>query len=575
MAPPSPYSQQWAAAFLDAGGQVFNLLNETFGGKADGVTVEDNALLNALDLAPAGSTILLPSTIQVAGAWQRANYLFDSVLVSNALTATKKGIRILAMGALITKKTGTVTGGTGAANHLIRDPSGLLDDFGIIGGEWNLSRNSFSNGNTVSLLFSIRADKLRFGHMWIRDGIEEGFKLYKPTDVKAWDITFERIRNDGIQFHTPDEGAQYTGIKADRGADGLDTWSCRAIDIDDGLEGTSEGQAIAVSSSSATLQVKNARVRDWYCLRCVRGPWAEFNTAGLPGENIHFQNVTHENPRWHGIGMIAARQSSIVGARIRNPGVMAPGGGTSSEVAGIFLSGSSDPKGQENVVDDYQILETRSGGSAYMQYGIIVKNQTGSIITPNGRIKGATVKDLSVEWGTGKVENTVATRAVPPGFKVYRNSSKSIATATWTAIDHDTQVYDDEEYPAGTGGMWAVGDPTKGFFRTPGKYILSAGLRISANSTGERGIRVYLTDGTTDLLITEERRMAVTTASEETSMTVNVPVVITAAQVDATGAGYWMRIEVFQNSGVSLSTSTGQSGVWMGADYQRGIQAAG
>lgn len=530
----SPYQEVLAAAHVDGGGWVHNIRNPAFGGISSGVW--DSAFLNAVDLMPTtGGIIVIPP--------HEDDYPFDSV---NLSSIGKENIRVIALGARLTKAATT-------DYHMFYDLASKLDRFTWIGGKIDLSRSDFIAGDTVSFFHGIRLRRLLFADMEILDGIEEGLKLYKPQKLRVLNSEFSNCRNNGVQVHAPATDTGYTGSRDDQDTEDVLITGCGFYDIDDDADGTLDGQAVAISGTSTTQTARRVFVVRNHIEGCVRGPWAEFNQAGIPGEGIHFDDNDIEENLWHGAGLIGCRNSTLNGNRVRNSGYMAPTGGTSSEVLGLILSGSSDPRGSDNVCVGNTVLETRTGGSAFMQYGIIVKNNDRAVVRSN-RVRGMTVKDYDVEWGTGKVLNSSVERGCPPIAKAYRNASQTIGTGSWTNLSPDTQVTDSTEYLSdGTGGMWSSSsNPERILFKEPGRYLLQAGVRWPSDATGERGMRIYTDDGTTAVLEAEDIRDAVN--GDDTSMTIQTIVEVTEAQVDAT-PNRFMRVQLYQNSGGDISVS--------------------
>lgn len=535
-------------AIRDHGGMVYSILNSTFGGKGDGATIEDDAILNALDLIPAGSTLLFPGTVKISGVWQRATYLIDSVDM-NEVTA-KADIQIICRGAIMQKYSGS--GKT--SFHMLYDTDGAWDGLRIDGGKWDLQRDEFSNGDTVSAFFGIRNDDIQFKHMKIIDGIEEGLKLYKPVNLLCQHLWCENIRNDGVQIHTLDEGGQYTGVKSDRGAEWCRVLDSDFIDIDDGLEGTYEGQAVAVSSSAAALTTKHVWVERNKILRCIRGPWAEFNIAGYPGEHIHLNNNQILENRWFGVGLIGVRGGSVVGNRVKNLGVMAPTGGTSSEVAGLVISGGSDPKGTDNIVTENVILELR-GGSSWMEYGIIVNSQQRTKVTGN-KVYGATVAPVLVDWGTGKVEKCDVYNEHVPAVDVYNSAGQTIADDDLDEnLTFDTQVKDIDENIGGVGAWAASPNPERVYFRTPGLYMCYANATFNPDATGLRRLRLLSDNGITSTIEDEDEKTP--RSDQECSLHVQALIEVTEAQID-TANGFYIRASIYQDSGSGLNVVTGK-----------------
>ena len=143
--------------------------------------------------------------------------------------------------------------------------------------------------------------------------------------------------------------------------------------------------------------------------RCVRGAWAEFNHPGMPGLDIRFDRNQVTAAECHGLGLVGVRGGGLQGNRVLDTGSMIPGtpGTVASEVAGLVLSGSAETYGEELVVEDNEIIEHRTEATARMQYGILVRRQTGLIMRRNV-VRGATVRPLDVDARTVSGESIEA-----------------------------------------------------------------------------------------------------------------------------------------------------------------------
>lgn len=352
-----------------------------YGGRGDGTTLNDGPLLQALaDMPASGGTLIVPP----AGPW-----LFDAV---DLALAGRRGVVLELTGAQLVKAPRTRT-------HMFRDEAARTGGLTVVGGTFDLSASAFRAGDTVSAFFLVRPDETSFVDVTVRNGIEEGLKLYKPRALRVHGGRFERLRNNGIQIHAPDQDG-FRGERDDRDTEDVVVEGSTFVEIDDGLHGM-EGQGVSISGASRTRSARDVRVLDCTFDRCVRGAWAECNQAGLPGEDIRFEGNRVTASECHGLGMVGVRRGAIRNNVVIDTGSMIPGtpGTVASEVAGVVVSGSAATVGEDMVVEDNQIVERRSGAAARMQYGIVVRRQDGVTVRRN-TVRGATVRAVEVERTT-------------------------------------------------------------------------------------------------------------------------------------------------------------------------------
>ncbi len=360
-----------------------------YGGRGDGTTLNDGPLLQALaDMPASGGTLIIPP----AGPW-----LFDAVDLAQA---GRRGVVLEMTGAELVKAPHTRT-------HMFRDEAGRTRGLTVVGGSFDLSAWAFRVGDTVSAFFLVRPDEASFVDVTVRNGIEEGLKLYKPSILRVHGGRFERLRNNGIQIHAPDDDG-YRGDRDDRDTEDVVVEGATFADVDDGLHGM-EGQGVSISANSRRVTARGVRVLSCTFERCVRGAWAEFNQAGVPGVDIRFERNRVEAAECHGLGMVGVRGGAIRNNVLTDIGSMIPGtpGTAASEVAGLVISGSEATLGEAMVVEDNEIVERRTGRAARMQYGIVVRRQDRVTVRRN-TVRGATVRAVEVETRTvrGEIEAT-------------------------------------------------------------------------------------------------------------------------------------------------------------------------
>ena len=255
------------------GAQFINVLDSAYGAVGDGAT--DDSAAVALAIAACDST--LGGTILFPGG---KNYVIDTV------TIDVPNVVFVAWGAKFTKAATTAT-------HMFKDTAGAADGFKLYGGTFDLSRASFSNGDTVSAFFFVRTQNIYFHGATFQNGIEEGLKLYRTKYTRVHNCVFNNIRNDGVQLLATDSDS-YTGAgRSTQSVEWVWIHGCHFKDIDDGLDGGSEGQAaldLSIPPSQACLRHLQLR-RDVHPRLLVRE-----QHLGLPrirvrrGEQHHLQD---------------------------------------------------------------------------------------------------------------------------------------------------------------------------------------------------------------------------------------------------------------------------------------------
>jgi hypothetical protein len=359
---------QWAARLDDA----------AYGGRGDGVTLNDEALLQALEDMPAeGGTLVIPP---------QGDWLFDSVDLARV---GRRGVKLVATGVRVLKAPRT-------ANHLFRDEHGTSHGLTVVGGTFELSAGAFRPGATVSAFFLVRGDDLSFVEVTVREGIEEGLKLYTPRRLRVVGGAFERLVNNGVQVHAPAADG-FRGDAEERDTESVTVEGAVFRAIDDGLHGM-EGQGTSISGASPRVTARNVRVTGCTFERCVRGAWAEFNEPGVPGVDIRFDDNRVTLADCHGLGLVGVRGGGMRGNQVLDTGRVIPGraGVAASEVAGLIASGSARTPGEDLVIEDNEVIERRTGPDARMQYGILARRQR-RLSERRNVVRGATVRGVEVE----------------------------------------------------------------------------------------------------------------------------------------------------------------------------------
>jgi parallel beta-helix repeat protein len=494
----------------DVGGALWNIRNPTFGCHADGVTVDDAALEAVLTACSAGDTIVFPP----------ATYLLDSVTLTKPVT-------LYGPGAVFKKSSATV-------GHMFPQVQGdKVDGLRVIGIEFNMNRTAFTNGDTVSPFFFVRARNLLFQDIHVRDGIEEGLKLYSCQYVRVINSKFANIRNNGIQFHIPATDGYSGGVRAKADAVGLWVQGCYFEDIDDGAYGTLDGHGITMNGTDTTYRMRDAVIQGNVVRRCIRGIWGEFGGgSGMKAaRNITITGNVVCDSDFFGIGLVSAENSLIANNVVVDTGYMTPNPPTTSdEVLGIVVSGDSYVAGGRVIVKDNVIVDTR-GGSAYMETGIVIRRGAGHVVRDN-IVYGETVEKLDVVWAD--VSASEITNATPPMCKATGTSSQTIPDSAWTAVTWGAEEYDSDAMHDNST------NPDRITFNTAGRYRVSAGVSFASNAVGIRCARVikYHAGDTT---IAEEMRAA--TNGDDTSFTLTA-----TTEVDEADIGDYVRLDVYQSS---------------------------
>lgn len=526
----APYNYAFDARLFDHGGAVWNIQNKAFGANINGTDPDDDALENILSECAAGDIIVFPPD---------ANYVFDAPSLT-------KGVTLFGPGAVF-KKSATTTG------HMFSVTDGeLVDGLRVIGIEFDMNRTAFTDGNTVSPFFIVRGRRLLFYDIYVRDGIEEGLKLYTCQNVRVLHSRFENIRNNGIQFHLPSSDG-FTGTRAKADASGLWVESCYFEDIDDGAFGTADGHGITLNGTDTTYRTRDVMIRGNFTRRCIRGIWGEFGggASTKAARNIIIEGNVVETSDFFGIGLVAAEDSVIANNVVVDTGSQVPSPPTTSdETIGIIVSGDSFNDGARVVVKGNVVRDTR-GGSAYMETGIVIRRGSGHTVKDNV-VSGETTAKVSVDYSY--VTASEIQGQTPPMCKARGTTDQTISTATWTPVTWDSEDYDSDAMHSTSTNTDRV------LMNLAGRYRISAGVSFASNATGLRGARLVKSDGTTDVVLAEELRAA--TNGDDTSF------VLTATyEMDEADVGDWVRLDVYQSSGGDLDLYRSTPRVHLAVEY--------
>lgn len=457
---------------------------EDYGALGDGTTDDTQAVLDALADMSNGDILFFPGN---------KTFVIDKVDlgVSGHTNMTFLG----GPGSIIKKKTSGTFGNTNT-EHVFYDASstGLNDGFQCIGLEFDLSRTSASVGDTCSAFFFARINDMRFVNVTVRDGIEEGFKLYKCQNYYVVRCTFDNIRNNGVQNHSPSTGESYTGGRANQPTKDVWILDSTFTDIDDGLAGAGDGEGVTFNSTEPGLVVSGVHVSGCKFSGCIRGIWTEFNTGSGGCEDATFTNNTIDLSLSHGIGVVGVTRFTVSGNIITDPGDPSS---VSSDLVGIIISGnSSPPRSTDGLVYGNTCVDTRSG-SAEMEYGILLRNCDDVKVYGNN-VSGYTQVDVFYDDAT-----TITFADIEPSKKVSVLSTLS-ANQSLTNVTFDNVAWDVDEYntwsPAAAGltaGEYEAHDPDGSDYDNeyfiaphPGVYELYVQLCIVFNATGARRLRI-------------------------------------------------------------------------------------
>jgi len=469
----------------------------------------------------AGAISALPSTGGIIEV-PTGTHIVDTV------DLTKPNVTIRLNGATLEKATTTVT-------HMFTSVAGTADGFSVIGpGLVDMKTASFTLGNTVSFFFGSRASNLLFSDVYFKDGIEDGLKFYGCQHVKVERCRFENFKTNGIEFHTPTvENDSHTGSVAARDSAYLAVSDCYFLDIDDGLLGAADGQAIAISAADDAQVTRDVVIDNCIAEDCIRGFHSEFNQAGLPGLRITYSNCQVNGARSHGFVFNGVHGGVITGCQARNCGVT---GSASADLVGFIVGGSADPQSKDVVVGDCVAYDDR-GGSAVMEHGFMFK-QAVNITVSDIRSRGATESEYEVQ------STVTSSRIVPDqaSCRVERTdaSNQTLTNDTWESVLWTEEVYDPLDMHDGSNTERFAED------MLPGEYEVVGSIVFLADATGQRGVRVEVIDGGTTTAFEAQVDAA---AVDDTS----IPFV---CRVRKAHNGY-IRVQAWQNSGGATPTVRG------------------
>jgi hypothetical protein len=144
-------------------------------------------------------------------------------------------------------------------------------------------------------------------------------------------------------------------------------------------------------------------------------------------------------------------------------------------------------------------------------------------------------------WGD-TVRDDIVSLAKPPMVKVSRSSTQSIANATLTAVQFDTEAWDTDAFHSTISNTSRITIPS-GF---SGRYLVMGQIIFDANATGRRAAYLLL-NGATYLAAVN----AVPTGAE---VSLNL-----SAEASAV-AGEYLELAVWQDSGAALNVQSGLNG---------------
>ena len=447
--------------------------------------------------------------------------------------AAKKNVKIWLMpGATLKKASTTVT-------HMFTALEGDLVD-GLtfwLDGTVDLNRAAFAVGNTVSLLFAVRTNGLRvIGDGLIKDGIEEGLKLYKCQRVRVGlGLRFFNIRNNGIQLNAPSADSYAGGgSRADQDVDDVYVDGVKFEDIFDelGPGWPGEGQAIGMGDGPSKT-CKNVRIRNVESRNCIRGVWGEFNAT--PGENISIADSPVWFNKFHGHGFVGVLGGSIIGCPMFNVGSQVPNPpDTPSEVAGIDVGGTSIE------VTGNPMYESR--GTPFFEYGIRYSGTSVGLNVHDNPMFGIKTKRHFVQTGWANITKSRIQDIEPPQCRVQLAANwTTLVTAVWTDVPWDGEVFDDPNDPMHS----TVTNKERVNLLWPGRYRVSSPIEFPDNSDATiRGIRILTDDGVTPRV----RGQTIITAVNG-----DVTSIPCEAEFEVTAVNSWVRIQLYQNTGSNMT----------------------
>lgn len=138
----------------------------------------------------------------------------------------------------------------------------------------------------------------------------------------------------------------------------------------------------------------------------------------------------------------------------------------------------------------------------------------------------------------GQIKNQIAVAA-----KAYAFSGISLPSGAYTVLSLNTNIYDTSSIHSTTV------NPTRFTAPVAGKYIVCSGLRFSGNSSGSyRALQIA--------------KNQVTFASSWLGPNA-APLTNTVTDIVDLSVGDYVEMYAYQDSGVSLSTLSGQDAVWL------------
>jgi len=167
--------------------------------------------------------------------------------------------------------------------------------------------------------------------------------------------------------------------------------------------------------------------------------------------------------------------------------------GSSGSVGQISLGGTLEfNSGNLQVKSgtvDAAYLNGYSSGSSGADAHILLTSASGGLTISGGLNLGTAG---SAGAGDIKISGTIR-ESTPIACKVKRTTAYTIGNASWTAVPMETAIF---EQPSDL-DMWSSGtNPSRITCKVAGLYLIIASIKWFNNSTGIRGVAVYLNNST-------------------------------------------------------------------------------
>ena len=145
----------------------------------------------------------------------------------------------------------------------------------------------------------------------------------------------------------------------------------------------------------------------------------------------------------------------------------------------------------------------------------------------------------------------------PPQCNAYRSAALSPATATWTAVGLDAEVFDIVQSGDSPGHDNATNN-TRIFARTAGKYEVTGQVTFAANATGIRALSINLNAAGNVASGT-----VLISAQVNNLGTASTAVPAGVVQVYPMAAGDYVELFAYQSSGAGLALNTGLANTYL------------